>query len=100
MSALENAIQALRLIDNQADLNELAKQWKLQMSYIGSKNKRGLKKGDTVEWESQGIVRTGKIVKMNPKTVELVNVDATPFGRTVTRVPASMIIGKVAAWKH
>ena len=52
MSALENAIQALRLIDNQADLNELAKQWKLQMSYIGSKNKRGLKKGDTVEWES------------------------------------------------
>ena len=97
MSALENAIQALRLIDNQADLNELAKQWKLQMSYIGSKNKRGLKKGDTVEWESQGIVRTGKIVKMNPKTVELVNVDATPFGRTVTRVPASMIIGKVAA---
>ena len=97
MSALENAIQALRLIDNQADLNELAKQWKLQMSYIGSKNKRGLKKGDTVEWESQGIVRTGKIVKMDPKTVELVNVDATPFGRTVTRVPASMIIGKVAA---
>ena len=97
MTKLENAIQALRLIDNQADLNELAKQWKLQMSYIGSKNKRGLKKGDTVEWESQGIVRTGKIVKMNPKTVELVNVDATPFGRTVTRVPASMIIGKVAA---
>ena len=45
MSTLDNAIQALRLIDNQADLNELAKQWKLQMSYIGSKNKRGLKKG-------------------------------------------------------
>ena len=56
-----------------------------------------LKKGDTVEWESQGIVRTGKIVKMNPKTVELVDVGATPFGRTVTRVPASMILGKVAA---
>ena len=97
MSTLENAINAIRLIDNQADLNELAKVWKLQMSYIGSKNKRGLKKGDTVEWESQGIVRTGKIVKMNPKTIELVDVGATPFGRTVTRVPASMIIGKVAA---
>ena len=97
MSKLENAINAIRLIDNQADLNELAKVWKLQMSYIGSKNKRGLKKGDTVEWESQGIVRTGKIVKMNPKTIELVDVGATPFGRTVTRVPASMIIGKVAA---
>ena len=97
MTKLENAIDAMRLIDNQADLNELAKVWKLQMSYIGSKNKRGLKKGDTVEWESQGIVRTGKIVKMNPKTIELVDVGATPFGRTVTRVPASMIIGKVAA---
>ena len=98
MSTLENAINAMRLIDNQADLNELAKVWKLQMSYIGSKNKRGLKKGDTVEWESQGIVRVGKIVKMNPKTVELVDVsNATTFGRTVTRVPASMIIGKVAA---
>ena len=98
MTKLENAIQALRLIDNQADLNELAKQWKLQMSYIGAKAKRGLKKGDTVEWESQGIVRVGKIVKMNPKTVELVDTsNATPFGRTVTRVPASMILGKVAA---
>ena len=97
MTKLENAIDAMRLIDNQADLNELAKVWKLQMSYIGSKNKRGLKKGDTVEWESQGIVRTGKIVKMNPKTVEVADMGNTPFGRTVTRIPASMIIGKVAA---
>ena len=97
MSTLENAINAMRLIDNQADLNELAKVWKLQMSYIGSKNKRGLKKGDTVEWESRGIVRTGKIVKMNPKTVEVADMGNSPFGRTITRVPASMIIGKVAA---
>ena len=67
------------------------------MSYIGSKAKRGLKKGDTVEWESRGIVRVGTIVKMNQKTVEIQDAGATPFGRTVTRVPASMIIGKVAA---
>ena len=98
MTKLETAIEALRQIDNQADLNELASAWKLQMNYIGAKAKRGLKKGDTVEWESRGIVRVGKIVKMNPKTVELVDVsNASPFGRTVTRVPASMIIGKVAA---
>jgi hypothetical protein len=67
------------------------------MNYIGAKAKRGLKKGDTVEWESRGIVRTGKIVKMNQKTVEVADMGNTPFGRTVTRVPASMIIGKVAA---
>tara|TARA_B100000902_G_scaffold382357_1_gene419911 strand:+ start:375 stop:668 length:294 start_codon:yes stop_codon:yes gene_type:complete len=97
MSALENAIQAIRKIDNQADLNELATIWKLQMNYIGAQAKRGLKKGDIVEWESRGFVRTGKIVKINKKTVELVDANATPFGRTVTRVPASMITGKVAA---
>ena len=39
----------------------------------------------------------GTIVKMNQKTVEIQDAGATPFGRTVTRVPASMIIGKVAA---
>ena len=97
MTKLETAIQALRQIDNQADLNELASAWKLQMTYIGAKAKRGLKKGDTVEWESRGVVRVGKIVKMNQKTVEVADMGNTPFGRTVTRVPASMIIGKVAA---
>ena len=95
MTKLETAIQALRQIDNQADLNELASAWKLQMNYIGAKAKRGLKKGDTVEWESRGIVP--EIVKMNQKTVEVADMGNTPFGRTVTRVPASMIIGKVAA---
>ena len=97
MTKLETAITAMREIDNQADLNELAKVWKLQMSYIGSKAKRGLKKGDVVNWESRGVVRQGTIVKMNTKTVEVQDAGATPFGRTVTRVPASMIIGKVAA---
>ena len=97
MTKLETAIAAMRDIDNQADLNELATAWKLQMNDIGAKAKRGLKKGDTVEWESRGIVRVGTIVKMNQKTVEVQDVGATPFGRTVTRVPASMIIGKVAS---
>ena len=97
MTKLETAIAAMREIDNQADLNELAKVWKLQMSYIGSKAKRGLKKGDVVNWESRGVVRQGTIVKMNTKTVEVQDAGATPFGRTVTRIPASMIVGKVAA---
>tara|TARA_R110002074_G_scaffold18730_5_gene60328 strand:- start:542 stop:835 length:294 start_codon:yes stop_codon:yes gene_type:complete len=97
MSKLETAIAAIRLIDNQADLNVLADEWKRQMSYIGSKAKRGLKKGDVVNWESRGVVRQGTIVKMNQKTVEVQDAGATPFGRTVTRIPASMITGKVAA---
>ena len=97
MTKLETAIAAMRDIDNQADLNVLADEWKRQMSYIGSKAKRGLKKGDVVNWESRGVVRQGTIVKMNQKTVEVQDAGATPFGRTVTRIPASMITGKVAA---
>jgi hypothetical protein len=97
MTKLETAIAAMRDIDNQADLNVLADEWKRQMSYIGSKAKRGLKKGDVVNWESRGVVRQGTIVKMNTKTVEVQDAGATPFGRTVTRIPASMIVGKVAA---
>jgi hypothetical protein len=94
---LQNAIDAMRKITNQSDLNELAKEWKLQMNYIGAQAKRGLKKGDVIEWESRGMVRTGTIVKMNQKTIEVQDAGATPFGRTVTRIPTSMIVGKVAA---
>tara|TARA_Y100000389_G_scaffold69603_1_gene66235 strand:+ start:406 stop:702 length:297 start_codon:yes stop_codon:yes gene_type:complete len=94
---LQNAINAMRKITNQSDLNELAKEWKLQMNYIGAQAKRGLKKGDVIEWESRGMVRTGTIVKMNQKTIEVQDAGATPFGRTVTRIPTSMIVGKVAA---
>jgi len=43
------------------------------------------------------MVRQGTIVKMNQKTVEVQDAGATPFGRTITRIPASMITGKVAA---
>jgi hypothetical protein len=96
MSDLQNAIDAIRKIQTQADLNTLAEEWKRQMNYIGSQAKRGLKKGDTIRWESRGFVRTGTITKMNKKTVEVVDAGATPFGRTVTRVPTSMIVGKVA----
>ncbi len=94
---LENAITAIRKIQTQSDLNMLADVWKQQMTFIGNQAKRGLKKGDVVNWESRGFVRTGTITKMNRKTVEVVDAGATPFGRTVTRIPASMITGKVVA---
>ena len=96
MSTLSEAADAIRKIKTQAELNELAEVWKMQMNYIGVQAKRGLKKGDTVTWESRGFVQTGTIHKINKKTVEVVAAGATPFGRTVTRVPASMITGKVA----
>ena len=94
---LQNAIDAIRKINTQADLNVLANEWKRQMNYIGSQATRGMKKGDTVTWESRGYVHTGVITKMNRKTTEVVAAGANPFGRTVTRVPNSMITGIVEA---
>ena len=94
---LQNAIDAIRKIQTQDDLNTLANEWKRQMNFIGAQAKVGLKKGDTIQWQTRRFAQTGVIQKMNKKTVEVVAAGATPFGRTVTRVPASMIIGKVAA---
>jgi len=94
---LQNAIDAIRKISTQADLNVLANEWKRQMTYIGNQATRGMKKGDTVTWESRGYVHTGIITKMNRKTTEVVAAGANPFGRTVTRVPNSMITGVLEA---
>ncbi len=88
-------MDAIRAIETQADLNALADVWKQQMTYIGRNAIRGMKKGDTVTWESRGFVRTGVISKMNRKTTEITDSGATPFGRTTTRVPNSMITGIV-----
>lgn len=93
---LQNAIDAIRQIQTQAELNELAQVWKDQMTFIGNQAKRGLKIGDVVEWESRGFVHTGTIRKMNRKTMEIVNNNNGMWGQTVTKVPNSMIVGKVA----
>ena len=95
---LQNAIDAVRKIQTQDDLNAIARVWKDQMTFIGNQAKSGLKKGDTIEWSNNGYVRQGVITKMNRKTVEVADVGNKPsiFGRTVTRIPNSMIVGKVA----
>lgn len=94
---LQKAVDAIRAIKSQSDLNVLADVWKQQMTFIGRNASRGLKVGDTITWEYGGLVKTGVIKKMNRKTTEVVNVGATPFGRTVTKIQNSMITGKVAA---
>ena len=93
---LQNAIDAMRQIKTQADLSVLADIWRQQQTFIGNMAKSGLKKGDTIEWEYRGMVRTGIIQKMNPKTVEVADAGASPFGRTITKIQNSMITRKVA----
>ena len=93
---LQNAIDAMRQIKTQSDLSVLADIWRQQQTFIGNMARSGLKKGDTVEWEYRGMVRTGIIQKMNRKTVEVADAGASPFGRTVTKIQNSMITRKVA----
>ena len=93
---LQTAVDAMRKVKSQSDLNVLAQVWRDQQTFIGNLAKSGLKKGDTIEWEYRGVVKTGIIQKMNQKTTELVDATATPFGRTVTKIQNSMILRKVA----
>ena len=93
---LQNAVDAMRKVKSQSDLNVLAQVWRDQQTFIGNLAKSGLKKGDTVEWEYRGVVKQGIIKKMNQKTTELVDANANPFGRTVTKIQNSMILRKVA----
>lgn len=94
---LQTAIDAIRNIQTQSDLNVLADVWKQQMTYIGNKARTGLKVGDTIKWEYGGLVRQGVIRKMNRKTMEVVDAGANPFGRTVTKIQNSMVTGVVEA---
>ena len=86
---LKNAIDALRKIQNNADMHELADAWKLHSRYIGSQNKRGLKIGDIIDWEYRGKVKQGEIVKINPTTT----VVKDNFGIR-TKLSNSLIKGK------
>ena len=93
---LQTAVDAMRKVKSQSDLNVLAQVWRDQQTFIGNLAKSGLKKGDTVEWEYRGVVKQGVIKKMTQKTTELVDANANPFGRTVTKIQNSMILRKVA----
>ena len=93
---LQTAVDAMRKVKSQSDLNVLAQVWRDQQTFIGNLAKSGLKKGDTIEWEYRGVVKQGIIQKMNQKTTELVDANANPFGRTVTKIQNSMITRKVA----
>jgi hypothetical protein len=88
---LSNVLQALSSIDNQEDLNVIAQAWKNQMNIIAKSRKRTVAKGMTIEWSYRGLTKQGTVTKVNRTTVDVVATGATPFGKTVTRVPMSMI---------
>jgi len=94
---LEATLNAMRAITDTADMHVLASEYNRHITFLGKRNGAGIIKGDTIQWEYGGIIKTGKVVKVNPKTIEVMNVGATPFGATRTKLDKSMIVGKVAA---
>ena len=94
---LEATLNAMRAITDTADMHVLASEYNRHITFLGKRNGAGIIKGDTIQWEYGGIIKTGKVVKVNPKTIEVMNVGATPFGSTRTKLDKSMIVGKVAA---
>ena len=63
---LKTPFDAMRQIKTQADLSVLADIWRQQQTFIGNMAKSGLKKGDTIEWEYRGMVRTQDHSKDEP----------------------------------
>ncbi len=94
---LQNALDAMRKITNTSDMHVLAQQYNSHITFLGKVNSRGVVVGDTIVWEYGGLKKTGKVVKVNRKTIEVINTGATPFGATRTKLDKSMIVGKVSA---
>jgi len=84
-------IEAMEKVTTQDELNVIANAWQARMNNIASAKKMVLKKGQTIEWTHKGLTRIATVLKVNRKTVEVVDAGANPFGRTVTRVPMSMV---------
>ena len=94
---LQNAIDAMNKIMSSDEMCVLADRFNKHMTYIGKIKARSVVVGDTVVWEYGGLKKTGKVVKVNRKTMEVMDAGATPFGATRTKIQKSMIVGKVAA---
>ena len=96
-SKLQTAIDALRALDNTEDMHVLASHYNSLVNFLRKQKGKDVVLGDTIVWKFGGLEKTGKVVKVNRVSVEVVNTGATPFGATRTKVDKSLITGKVAA---
>ena len=94
---LQTAIDAMRAIMDTEDMHVLASEYNRHVNFLRKSKGKSVVLGDTIVWRYGGLEKTGKVVKVNRVSVEVVNTGATPFGATRTRVDKSLITGKVAA---
>jgi len=96
-SKLQSAIDAIRAITDIDDMHVIVQEYNRQVNFLRKTKGRSVALGDTIVWRYGGIDKTGRVVKVNRVSVEVVNTGATPFGATRTKVDKSLIIGKAAA---
>ena len=96
-SRLQSAIDAIRAITDIDDMHVIVQEYNRQVNFLRKSKGKSVVIGDTIVWRYGGIDKTGKVVKVNRVSVEVVNTGATPFGATRTKVDKSLIIGKAAA---
>ena len=94
---LQTAIDAIRRITDIDDMHVIASEYNRQVNFLRKSKGKSVVVGDTIVWKYGGLKKTGKVVKVNRVSVEVVNTGATPFGATRTKVDKSLIIGKAAA---
>lgn len=94
---LQIAINAIRAITDIDDMHVIVQEYNRQVNFLRKTKGKSVVLGDTIVWKYGGLTKTGKVVKVNRVSVEVVNTGATPFGATRTKVDKSLITGKVAA---
>jgi len=96
---LENALEAMRKIVDTADMHVLASEYNKHITFLGKMkaNKFQVVKGDTIKWTYGGIDKFGKVYKVNPRTVYVLQNTGASIGSTKVKLDKSLITGKVAA---
>ena len=94
---LQITINAIRAITDIDDMHVIVQEYNRQVNFLRKTKGKSVVLGDTIVWKYGGLTKTGKVVKVNRVSVEVVNTGATPFGATRTKVDKSLITGKVAA---
>jgi len=95
-SKLDAAVAAIRAITDIDDMHVIVQEYNRQVNFLRKSKGKSVVIGDTIVWRYGGIDKTGKVVKVNRVSVEVVNTGATPFGATRTKVDKSLIIGRAA----
>jgi hypothetical protein len=96
---LENALEAMRAIENTEDMHVLASEYNRHITFLGKMKakKFSVVIGDTIEWTYGGIKKFGKVYKVNPRTVYVYQNTGASIGKTQVKLDKSLITGKVAA---